>query len=361
MGSAACLLFFLMIWAVSGHGAPLDEFLTAQPGYPPLHGELELGYDVMNSNVDYLRIRDRDVDFAGTQVGDYEGYHLRGGLALTRRLWLDGGLATRNLATTVDPIDAIGWHRALQYQVTVNLGVLPALGLRVSQWGNYSREVNKTSSTTFQGITFDNVRVAYPRDAQTQADLIATWGLGKHEHFSFFLGGGESKVSFDEFFVELKSGCEYSINSASPYNISGYLTRGDPVVCEILSFDLNDRDPKYPGEGLQMAYRAEYRHFGGMYLWFNDNWRTKVGFRFQKLDRTIDSTIKDAGISVYDSNLILSAELGYKPFQHVGFFARTQFMSNQLVGEIPFSYNRYTAGRFDRRYGLLTVGIQAGF
>ena len=35
-------------------------------------------------------------------------------------------------------------------------------------------------------------------------------------------------------------------------------------------------------------------------------------------------------------------------------------MSNQLLGETPFAYNRFTAAKFTKRYGLVTFGVMWG-
>ena len=36
---------------------------------------------------------------------------------------------------------------------------------------------------------------------------------------------------------------------------------------------------------------------------------------------------------------------------------RAQLMSNQFVGDIPFTYDGFTAGKFDRRYGFVSFGM----
>ncbi|MDB5726920.1 MAG: putative signal peptide protein, partial [Noviherbaspirillum sp.] len=54
-------------------------------------------------------------------------------------------------------------------------------------------------------------------------------------------------------------------------------------------------------------------------------------------------------------------ELAYRLTTNLSLFGRGQYMTNQFTGEIPFAYNTFTAGRFDKRYGIVTVGLAADF
>ena len=98
------LMGTVSIWSVSTLSAPLDEFLTAMPGYKPMHGEAEIGLGVMNRTVDLFGVRKGYLNAKQDFIcaGDYKDYHLRGGLALTRRLWVDGGLWKRSVKTQYD-------------------------------------------------------------------------------------------------------------------------------------------------------------------------------------------------------------------------------------------------------------------
>ncbi|MBF0136624.1 MAG: hypothetical protein H7833_01100 [Magnetococcus sp. DMHC-1] len=323
---------------------------------------------MMNNKVDFANLRDKDLEYANTNVGDYKGGHLSAGLALTRRLWIDGSIWSRVLQTPQDPLDGLSWQRSIQYQMTINLGKLPALGIRFTQWGNWAKEVNrKTSSITLDGTAMEgtsvrNVRLEKPGDEQTQLDLIGTWNIGPRDSFSLFIGGGTSQIGFKKFVANMGRDCEYSLDSPSKYELTGQLVSGDAGICQLIGFHIVDLEPKYPGpDMLNMRYKATYHHFGGTYLWFTDRWRFRAGARYERVNRQMDEDLKNSGIPYYDSNTIISTEFGYKPFKSIGFFLRTQMMEHQLLSEVPFSYNKYTSSRFNRQYGLISMGIQGGF
>ncbi|MBF0153958.1 MAG: hypothetical protein HQL64_09495 [Magnetococcales bacterium] len=356
----------MFVWVSVGSsllavGAPLDEFLTAQRGYAPWHGEFELSLDLMNGTVDFADVRG-GTDYAGTSVGDYKGGHLSAGIALTRRLWLEGSLWNRVLQTSQESMSVYSWQGAAQYQMTVNLGYLPALALRFSEWGNWAKEANKNTSFSLGNITASGVNVTSPDDEQMQLDLIGTWNVSEKDSFSLFVGAGTSEVGFKDLIANMGKGCQYKIGSPSQYEITGQLVSGAEKDCQVLSFDLTSATPKYPGTDMfQIKYEATYQHIGGMYQWFNDAWRFRLGTRYEKVNRSMDDYLRDAGLPYFDSNMIVTSEIGYKPFKSYAFFLRAQVMNHQLLGDIPFSYNRFTSSKFDHQYGLLSFGIQGGF
>jgi len=47
--------------------------------------------------------------------------------------------------------------------------------------------------------------------------------------------------------------------------------------------------------------------------------------------------------------------------KHGALFIRGYAMTNQFLGEIPFSYTPYTAHRFDERYGFVSAGYSYYF
>ncbi|MBF0307918.1 MAG: hypothetical protein HQL56_00110 [Magnetococcales bacterium] len=343
------------------HGAPLDEFLTAQHGYPPWHGEWEVGMDVMNGKLDLLNLRKKDQDFSGTTVGDYTGWHALGGIAVTRRLWVDGGVWDRSIMTPLDTAESVGWQVGAQYQFTVNVDNLPALALRWTRWGNSGQEVEKKSATTLRGITADKIAIKGPGDRQTQIDLLATWMRGENDSFSLFYGQGWSKVNYDKLLVTLRGECVYDVDSPNPQQFKGFLVSGDPDFCEVLSFDLHDEGGAFPGKGMGAAYDARYVHFGGMYQWLDDKWRTRLGMRFQKHDRDVEDSVHRFGRTTYDNNLTIVGDVGYKIFKESGLVFRIELMKNQFVGDIPFTYNTFSSNRFNRKYGFLTIAWVSGF
>lgn len=361
------LVFFL--WSIVAMAAPLDEFLMALPGHAPGHGELEVGYDVMNSAVDLLNMREGYQDSRGDSIGNYSGAHVRGTLALTRRLSADVALWKRGMETPFDEGESVAWQGAVQYQATVNLGWLPAVALRVSGWGDSADEVLKGSMTNLfnQGnalLAARTTRVEDPRDMQFQGDMIGSWSIGRDTVFSLFGSMGTSRVRSGGVFAELDAspGCEHEIVATSTGRIDLRLSEGDPGSC----FSLTDINLSFPvPTGLFIRYDATYMQVGGSLQWFNDTWRSRFGYRFQAWDRgDLDDAVllyQHAERISYETNHHITAEVGYKLREQTGIFVRGQAMQYQFVGDVPFSYNLFSAHKFKSRYGFLTFGIVQGF
>ncbi|OSM04279.1 putative signal peptide protein [Magnetofaba australis IT-1] len=339
----------------------MDEFLIAQHGYPPWSGEIEFSRDAVNTALDIFNIRGQDNEFAGTEVGDYTGYHVSGGIALTRRLWIDGSYWWRTLTATQEDISGTSWSLAAQYQATVNLDWLPAVSLRLSRWGTDSEDVDRSTNSVLRDFNISSVRVTSPADEQWQGDIIGSWFVDDMESFTAFFGYGKSTVSYNQLLASFSNDCVYSLQSPSKNQLTGQLYSGDPLVCELLDFNLNSNDAVYPGEGFGMAYSGTYFHFGGMYQTFDENWRFRLGYRFQSHQRSVDAEVAANDVSVVSSNHIITSEVGFKLSRYWALFARATFYKNQLLGEMPFAYNVFTAHRFDKKYGLLSFGLVTGF
>ncbi len=95
-GLAGCLCSYPVL------AAPLDALLTAKHASTPGEIELEVSYDLVNNAVDIFNIRGSDATYAGTNVGDYHGAHVRAGIAVTSDIWVDGALWQRRLDYRAD-------------------------------------------------------------------------------------------------------------------------------------------------------------------------------------------------------------------------------------------------------------------
>ena len=361
-------LFVLASWPTLTTAAPLDELLVALPGHAPYHGEIEVGYDVMNGTVDLFNVREGSLDARGEQIGNYSGAHIRGRLALTRRLGIDASLWKRGVKTPFDKGESMAWQGALQYQATVNLGWLPAVALRISGWGDSTDQVLKGSETNLFNqanrlMNTRKMRVEDPKDLQFQGDVIGSWTIDEHTLISLFLGMGKSKVDFGGAFAETETfpGCEYEMSSTGT-GFQGTLVHANGD-CPVTAF--NNNAIPIP-DGLYIRYDATYFQLGGNVQWFNNAWRYRIGYRYQKWDRgELDDAIRlyqhTADKTVYDTNHHLTAEVGYKILDQTGIFLRSQVMQHQFVGDVPFSYNLFSSHKFKGRYGFLTFGLVQGF
>jgi hypothetical protein len=336
--------------------APLDAFLTANQSNVPGTVELEAAYDLVNSTVDVFNIRDKDAIYAGTNVGDYRGGHLRAGIAITPRIWIDGGFWQRKLDYRNDVADIKSWQLAAQYKLVDGIGYQPAIALRAGAWGNYSNELKKTSPTSVAGRTLDGITVDSPKDNQYQLDLIGTSTLSAHTELSMFVGAGTGKVTLNGVAANI-AGCNYNLNF-SPSVIEGTLAAPCNGADKIsypnsaAGIDINN----------EAQYRANFLNAGLMLNWKKDDWQLRGGYQYQHLKRKqIDDIISSRGVSSYQSNHTLVGEVKYQVIKEAAVFLRGQYMTNQFVGDIPFAYNTLTASRFGKAYGFVSAGVLVTF
>lgn len=339
------------------NAAPLDAFLSANQNNTPGSGQIEASYDLLNSTVDLFKVRDRDPNFAGTNIGNYHGAHVRAGVAITPLLWLDGALWERKIDYRSDSAKINTWQVAAQYKMLEGSGYLPSLALRLGAWGNYANELNKTSPTTVAGVTLNSVRVADPKDIQYQLDLIGSWKILENTELSMFTGAGASRVRIGSLNGAITlNGCNYNLafgstevvgTPAQPCNAGTAIDRFS-VPNSVFGIDVKK----------ETEYNASYFQAGMMAKWSKDDWQVRAGYQYQALNRSgVDDIIQRRGGVVNKRNHILIGEVMYKIVHNAAIFVRGQYMSNQFTGEIPFAYNSMTSQRFSQRYGILSTGL----
>jgi hypothetical protein len=341
--------------------APMDAFLTANHNNVVGAVEFEAAYDLVNSTVDVFNIRAKDADFAGTNVGDYHGAHVRAGVAITPRLWLDGGFWERKIDYRDDAVKVKSWQLAAQYKLLNGVaGYRPSIALRAGAWGNYSNELNKSSPTAVRGQTLDTITVDSPKDNQFQLDLIGTTMIFDHTELSMFVGAGTSRVSVGDVSATAKlDGCPYNLAFGATKVVAtqasacaGQIDGRVEAFNSVYGIDVNS----------ETQYRANFVHGGLMLNWEKSAWQLRGGYQYQYLKRKqIDDTINSRGGSSYQSNHTLVGEVKYQLIPEAAVFLRGQYMTNQFVGEIPFAYNSLTASRFGKRYGILSAGVLMTF
>ena len=336
--------------------APLDALLTADQYHHAGEFRAEAGYDAMNDTLDVLGIRAKDPLYAGTNVGDYSGLHLRLGYALTDRLLLEGGAWRRKISYRSDNEALDSWQVAGQYRLWGDENSKTHFALRLSAWGDQASTLAKSTPTLVSGQTLNSVTINSPRDNQVQADAIGTWRLTRRASLSAFVGAGRSRVSTGDM------SANYTDGNGCNYNLA-FTATGTSVRLAAPCGDLLAAFVTTPQNMLQeFSYQASYYQLGGMWQWQNHNWSVRGGYQFQRLQRAnVDALIASSGGVPYQSNHIVVAEAMRKVATHVAVFARGQVMSNQFVGEIPFAYNSATASKFARRYGYASLGVVMGF
>ena len=348
-GLAGCLCSYPVL------AAPLDALLTAKHASTPGEIELEVSYDLVNNAVDIFNIRGSDATYAGTNVGDYHGAHVRAGIAVTSDIWVDGALWQRRLDYRADLLTINTWQVGAQYKLLGEAsGYQPSLALRVGAWGNYSAALNKSSPTTVRGQTLSSVTVNKPNDAQVQVDLIGSTRLFNQLDFSVYGGAGVSQVKVKSVNgTAALGGCSYAL-TFTPQAVLGICSSGDGFLIpnKIYGIDVYN----------EAQYKASFASGGMSATWQQQNWLLRGGYQFQRINRgQIDATIQKRGGITYETNHVFLGEVMYRVLRNTAIFVRGQYMTNQFVGEIPFAYNTMTASRFDKHYGILSTGLAFGF
>lgn len=348
--------------------APLDALLSTEPSHvkaPDSSVELELGYDVANDRVDFLRLRP---DSASSSTGDYYGRSLRAAWDATPRLRVEGGLTKRRLVFKSFDADVTTWQLAAQYLV---LGAEPGpyenfrqpqLAVRASAWGDsapgFDRELNfKVGSNTFRSLHADK-----PRDTQLQFDVIAGWPVNANLHVNGIAGIGYSKVTLDGVSgVAARSNgelCDVTLTPATFHSVcinsktGSKTTLTEPSSDNSYGVDIN-KEARYHALTYQAGINA---------AWRSGDWLFRGGLLHVTHRRSdVEEVVKARGGSPVRSNQVLVLEAGYKPTTNSLVFLRGQMMTHQFMGELPMTYNSVSAAQFDKRYGFLTLGMAVAF
>lgn len=335
--------------------APLDAFLSANQNSTPGQVQIEAAYDLVNSTVDFLNIRNNDANYAGTNVGDYHGAHVSAGVAINPRLWVDGALWQRRIDYRSDLLTINTWQLAAQYKLLEGAGYQPSVAVRVGAWGNYADELKKSSPSTMRGVTLNSVTVTKPQDLQYQLDVIGTSRISANTELSVFAGGGASRVSLNTVTgTTTLNGCNYNVVFGPTDAVGLCSTNTDSFRVPNSTYDININN--------EAQYHATFYSGGLMLKWAKQDWQVRGGYQYQSFNRNqIDSTITSRGGIAYQSNHILLGDVTYRLLSNTAIFVRGQYMANQFIGEIPFAYNTLTANRFGKHYGILSTGLVIAF
>ena len=346
---------------LSTSAAPLDALLTANQPRIPGQVRVEAAADLVNDTVDVFNVRGSS-GLGGSDIGNYRGSHLRGGLALTPDIWIDGAIWRRTLEYRADQARINTWQAAAQYRVLdgATYGG-PSVAMRLGAWGNYADQLSKTSISTVQGVTLNTLKVENPKDIQYQLDTIATWQRNPGTEVSLFAGGGISRVRVGSISATgTRGGCNYNL-SFGANSVSGTLAQfcNASTVADRFTLPYSDYgvDPYQ-----EVEYRAKFIQAGLSAMWTSGDWQLRGGYQYIRTRRDdVDAIIRQRGGQAQEANHVLVGEVMYRVVKNVSLFARGQYMQHQFTGEIPFAYNTMTAQRFNQKYGIVSAGLVVEF
>ena len=351
----------LLALSTAATAAPLDAFLEANPQARYGQGMVEFTADRMNKSLDLLKLRDNSLVVAGENSGDYQGGTLRAGLSLRPDIWVDGALQRRKITYGPDQPQIDSWRVGAQWQFLQAQANSPAAALRVSAWGNQSSQVVKSTPTPLgppdgplnckDAGCIDRLSVNNAKDHTLQADLIGSWALGAAK-LSAFAGAGQGKVTVGSITANA-SGVPLLGNVTTTYSNGSFDNNLFDLAADLFKLNTELQSVNYNTRMAQAGFNLAYG---------TGPWLLRGGYVLQNIQRTgVDDVIRNKNKTPYNLNHTLVGEVGYKLSPNVVLFTRGQAMTRQFLTEMPFLYNSLTSQRFNQRYGILSVGISAGF
>jgi len=346
--SLLMILGGLMSVSLSALAAPLDALLTVAETQRAGDSHLELSVDAVNSTLDIFKLRASDPVYAGSSVGDYTGGHLLADYAVSNQLAIKAGYWLRQLTYGADTERIQSWQLATQYRLSKDEAPI-TFAIQTAAWGNSSTQLSKSTPTSMMGLTVDKIQVNQLQDFQLELNGIASGNWTQRLRWSSFAGIGNSRVSTGNLLLDAY-GCQISLNQSGQGTVLNKCSSGlvalyiPPSLMPVLN------------------YQDKYVQLGGSLVWHSAPWEVRGGYQYQIHQReSVDAQIQSQGGKTYQSNHIFIADLQYEFLKNQAIFLRGQLMSNQFLGEIPFAYNSVTASKFDRSYGLVSVGVRLGF
>jgi hypothetical protein len=341
--------------------APLDALLTAIPEHSSPKGYVEVGTDQMNERLDIFRLRAKDPLTAGTKAGDYSGTHLNGAYRVSEAGWLSASLWQRSVSDAADTFNYTSWQIGGLYRWMEATGHQPAIGIRVSAWGNYAAQTESTTPVTVPGAILNTVKITSPADRQLQADLIGTWSLSPSMDMSMLIGGGSTKLSYGGLSAtNTLNGCDYQLKFIGNA-ISGTLAA--PCNTGVYLIDIFDDSGRFGVDvANEIAWRGQFVQAGFNTVWRSGPWTATGAYLFYAVRRkSVDAILASRNGPVFSRNHSVTLEAQYRFHPNLSGYARSQFSSNLFFNELPVSYNTSTSGRFGSKYSLFSVGLRFNF
>ena len=348
----------LMAWSLPTSAAPLDGLLNASGAYPDASFFLEVGADVMNGNLDFLRVRANDKRLANTLAGDYNGSHIAGGIQLTPGLWLTGSYRDRTIRDVSDPYHYNSGKVALQYRFFDGQAALPALAARLSYWGNWSDVVASSTPVIVNKVVLTSAKITYPSDAQLQADLIGTWDLSPSTSVTLLAGGGATQLHYGALSATTKlNGCitDLAFNRNSIH--------GQCVQNGVVQSQFFDSSGDYGIDLVkELAWRGAFAQVGANVRWQYGDVTLRAAYLYFGIQRdAVDQILASRGKKQYATNDVLTLDADYRVHKHLSLYGRSEFMTHLFFNDIPVMYNSSSSSNFSRKYSLFSFGLRSSF
>lgn len=362
MHTKITLLSAALIYSMQTSAAPNDLFLQTKDLNAKTDSNLNLtfGLDAVNDTIDIFDIRQSE-GVADTSTGDYQGFHIKAQYDINPQWAIEGAYWHREIEYSKDTNEIHSALLGVRYNPQFNLDKNDHFVIRGSIWANRADSINKKTPTSVNQRTFEQVNVQNPEDLQLQIDTIFSRKLDHMNQINLFASAGFSQVKVDNINIRaLNRGClmDISVNKNNQY--TGNLVQ----ECEIDKLIV--KELKIQGDaneyGLDVKkdlnYDSYYAAIGGSWNWRYKNFESQLAYQYQRLWRdNIDDRVASFGNNAIKDNHTLGAKLSYDFSKKVTGFLQGELYQHNFVGQIPFLYNGVTASRLDKRYGLVSLGI----
>lgn len=354
---------WLGLCAMPVHAAPGDVLLSALPERLGARGHLEAGVGRVNSKIDFTEPEADPAAPDAAAKGNYRDSHLRGAWQASDGLWLSAGLWQRVLSDGVDEFRYQSWQISGMVRLTEPSGPMPALGVRLSAWGNGADVTSSTTPVTVPGAILDSVSISRPSDRQLQLDLIGTWVVNPAWDVSAVLGAGRTQLAYGDLSATTtRNGCRYNLQF-NGNDIFGSLAQpctgnGGGVIQQFY-----DSSGAYGVDvAKEIAWQGTFLQAGLNAAWQDGPWSVRGGLLMHWARRQdVDDIVATRGQRSFGHTRILALEASRQIHDHLAAVLRLESSSHLFLAELPVTYNASTASRFGGRFSQFSFALRAGF
>ena len=357
---SAILGLFLGGTAIA-YAAPNDPYLNAKNFNAPASTlQIDLAVDAVNDSIDFLNMRQSE-GITDKSAGDYQGFHIFAKYDLNPQWSIEGTYWQREIDYSKDTNKIKSALLAARFTPELNLNKNDALSFRTSIWGNTADTLTKSTPTTVNQRTFQQINVEDPQDFQIQFDGIFSRKLDFMNQLNAFASIGYSKVEVSDLYIQaMQQGCLMNVNINSSNQYSGNLAQpcsnGGITLTDLqISGNANEFGLDVQKD---LNYDSYYAGLGGSWNWRYKQFESQIAYQYQRLWRNdIDDRVSNFGNAAIKDNHTLGVKFSYDFTPQITAFLQGEIDQNNFVGNIPFLYNGVTASRLDKRYGLASLGL----
>ncbi len=197
------IIYMACVCPTALYAAPEDLFLQAQSlskaAQSPLKVTVEL--NAVNDTIDILDIR-KSEGVQDSNAGDYMGTHLSMEYQFHPQWSVDGSYWYREIDYSADTNTIHSGSLGIRYFPDFNLNKKDRFFIAATLWGNKANELKKSTATTVNQHTFNQLQVNQPQDLQLQLNGVFSRKIDPMNQINLFAGAGYSQVKVDSLNIQ---------------------------------------------------------------------------------------------------------------------------------------------------------------